>query len=93
MDSERVEHIDSLSIYTSDIGISFFQEKSVTADFLGVSSAYDNIQFPILRNKLHKLKTPMRLKLSASKSNLVVLTKEENGARYGCYPRKRQDFL
>ncbi|GBP58882.1 Retinoblastoma-binding protein 5 homolog [Eumeta japonica] len=32
--------------------------KSVTAVFLDVSSAYNNVQLPILRNKLHKLKMP-----------------------------------
>ncbi|GBP33545.1 Probable RNA-directed DNA polymerase from transposon X-element [Eumeta japonica] len=43
--------VDNLSIFTSDIRVSFFQGKSVTASFLDVSSAYDNVQLPILRNK------------------------------------------
>ncbi|GBP62750.1 Probable RNA-directed DNA polymerase from transposon BS [Eumeta japonica] len=53
--------IDSLSIFISDIRVSFFQGKSVTAAFLDVSSAYDNVQLPIPRNKIHKLKVPERL--------------------------------
>ncbi|GBP21427.1 hypothetical protein EVAR_12028_1 [Eumeta japonica] len=40
--------IDSLSIFTSDIRVSLFQRKSVTATVLYVSSAYDNVQLPIL---------------------------------------------
>ncbi|GBP22615.1 Probable RNA-directed DNA polymerase from transposon X-element [Eumeta japonica] len=50
--------LDSLSIFTSDIRLSFFQGKSVTTSFLDVSSSYDNVQLLILRNKL---KMPVRL--------------------------------
>ncbi|GBP18051.1 Probable RNA-directed DNA polymerase from transposon BS [Eumeta japonica] len=53
--------IDSLSIFTSNIRVFFHQGKSVTVDFLDVSSAYNNAQLPILRNKFQKLKMPVRL--------------------------------
>ncbi|GBP01511.1 hypothetical protein EVAR_102578_1 [Eumeta japonica] len=39
----------------------FWTGMSVTAAFLDVSFAYDNVQLSILRNKLHKLKMPVRL--------------------------------
>ncbi|GBP84611.1 Probable RNA-directed DNA polymerase from transposon X-element [Eumeta japonica] len=50
---------DSLSVFISDIRVSFFKGKSVTAAFLDVSSAYDNEQLPIPRKKL---KMRMRLR-------------------------------
>ncbi|GBP19905.1 Probable RNA-directed DNA polymerase from transposon BS [Eumeta japonica] len=58
---KRRSTTDSLCIFTSDIRVSFFQGKFVTAAFLDVSSANDNVQLPILRNKFHKLKMPVRL--------------------------------
>ncbi|GBP82948.1 hypothetical protein EVAR_99739_1 [Eumeta japonica] len=70
--------IDSLSIFTSDIRVSFLQGKSVTTTFRDVCSAYDNVQFPILRNKLHKLKMSVRL------SNFIInLLSEKRILRIG----------
>ncbi|GBP74309.1 hypothetical protein EVAR_42888_1 [Eumeta japonica] len=47
--------VDGIPYNTSEQG------KSVTAAFLDVFSTYDNLQLSILRNKLHKLKMPVRL--------------------------------
>ncbi|GBP54661.1 Probable RNA-directed DNA polymerase from transposon BS [Eumeta japonica] len=65
--------IDNLSIFASDIHVSFFQEKIVTAAFLDISFAYDNVLLSILRNKLHKLVMPVRL----SNFTLIYFLKEE----------------
>lgn len=58
--------IDSLGIFTSDIRIAFSSGKSVVAAFLDVKAAYDNVQLPILLDKLRQINSPMRL------SNLII---------------------
>lgn len=53
--------MDSLSIFTSEIRLSFTRGASVLAVFLDVEAAYDNVQLPILREKFRKLRIPERL--------------------------------
>lgn len=58
--------MDSLSMLTTDIRIAFSSGKSVVAAFLDVKAAYDNVQLPILLEKLRLLNAPIRL------SNLII---------------------
>lgn len=53
--------MDSLSIVTTDIRLSFSRNESVLGAFLDITAAYDNVQLPLLRNKLQKLRIPARL--------------------------------
>ena len=52
--------IDSLSILTSTIRLAFSKNESVICAFLDISSAYDNVQLPLLRKKLQKLRMPTK---------------------------------
>lgn len=52
---------DSLAIITSDIRLAFSNNESVTAAFLDISSAYDNVLVLVLRDKLFKLGVPIIL--------------------------------
>lgn len=53
--------MDSLSILTTDIRIAFSENKFVVAAFLDISSAYDSVLLPILRQKMLHLNVPARL--------------------------------
>ncbi|XP_059051095.1 uncharacterized protein LOC131845944 [Achroia grisella] len=53
--------IDSLSILTNEVRLAFSKNQHLIGVFLDVSSAYDNVQLPILRQKLQKLSIPARL--------------------------------
>lgn len=53
--------MDSLAIFTTDIRLAFSKGKSVVGVFLDISSAYDNVLLPLLRQKLHHLSFPERL--------------------------------
>lgn len=53
--------MDSLSIITTDIRLSFSRNESVVGAFLDITAAYDNVQLPLLRNKLHELRIPKKL--------------------------------
>ncbi|KAG6459582.1 hypothetical protein O3G_MSEX011460 [Manduca sexta] len=53
--------IDSLSIFTTDIRLSLSKGEHLVGVFLDIASAYDNVQLPILRQKLHNLSIPVRL--------------------------------
>ncbi|XP_047041608.1 uncharacterized protein LOC124645775 isoform X1 [Helicoverpa zea] len=53
--------LDSLSIFVSDVRIAFSKNESVVGVFLDVASAYDNVQLPLLRQKMHQLSVPVRL--------------------------------
>lgn len=53
--------MDSVGVLISDIRSSFSENESIVAAFLDISSAYDNVQLPILRQKLHKLRIPARM--------------------------------
>lgn len=50
--------IDSLSIFTTDIRLSFSRNDSLVAAFLDINAAYDNVNISILKNKLIKLNVP-----------------------------------
>lgn len=50
--------MDSVSVFTTDIRISFSLNKSVVATFLDIKSAYDNVLIEILIKKLNYLKIP-----------------------------------
>lgn len=52
---------DSLSIITSDIRLAFSNNESVAAAFLDISSAYDNVLVPVLKDKLQRLEVPIVL--------------------------------
>ncbi|CAK1582789.1 unnamed protein product [Parnassius mnemosyne] len=53
--------LDSLSVFTSDIRSAFSREESVGAVFLDVSSAYDNVIHPLLKEKMLLLDIPHRI--------------------------------
>ena len=53
--------MDSLSIFTSEIRLAFSNNKHIIGVFLDISSAYDNVQLPILRQKMQNLSIPVRL--------------------------------
>ncbi|CAK1595354.1 unnamed protein product [Parnassius mnemosyne] len=53
--------LDSLSVFTSDIRSAFSREESVGAVFLDVSSAYDNVVLPLLKEKMFLLDIPHRI--------------------------------
>lgn len=53
--------IDSLSIFITDIRLSFTRNESVIGAFLDVTGAYDHVQLPILRFKLLQLGVPPKL--------------------------------
>lgn len=50
--------MDSISILTTDIRTAFTTNKNVVAAFLDISSAYDNVNILILRQKLDELCVP-----------------------------------
>lgn len=52
---------DSLSIFITDIRLAFTYNESVTATFLDINSAYDNVLLPILKYKLELLQVPPNL--------------------------------
>lgn len=53
--------LDSLSILTTDIRIAFSNEEHLLGVFLDISSAYDNVYLPLLRNKMLQLSIPERI--------------------------------
>lgn len=53
--------LDSLSLLTSDIRVAFSQNRHVIAVFLDISSAYDNVDLHLLRQKLINLNMPPRI--------------------------------
>ncbi|XP_059061881.1 uncharacterized protein LOC131854757 [Achroia grisella] len=53
--------LDSLSIFTTDIRLSFTENKSTIAAFLDIKAAYDNVSITVLQNKLNALNIPPRL--------------------------------
>ena len=53
--------IDSLSILTTDIRLSFAKGEYLVAVFLDIASAYDNVLLPLLRQKMQQLSIPARL--------------------------------
>ncbi|KAL0895448.1 hypothetical protein ABMA27_011569 [Loxostege sticticalis] len=50
--------MDSLSLFISDIRLSFSHNESITAVFLDINSAYDNVLLSVLKKKLEILKVP-----------------------------------
>lgn len=52
--------LDNISILTSDIRIAFSNNKFVSAVFLDISAAYDNVLIPILLKKLQDLSVPLK---------------------------------
>lgn len=52
---------DSLSILSTDIRIAFSNEELLFGVFLDISSAYDNVYLPLLRNKMQQLSIPERM--------------------------------
>lgn len=53
--------IDNLSILTTDIRLSFSKKDYLVAVFLDITSAYDNLLLPVLRNKLMHHNIPEKL--------------------------------
>ncbi|KAI8434676.1 hypothetical protein MSG28_003208 [Choristoneura fumiferana] len=53
--------MDSLSILTTDIRMAFSKNQYLVGVFLDISSAYDNVNLSILRQKMLQLSIPMRL--------------------------------
>lgn len=53
--------IDSLSIFTSDVRLAFSKNNHVIGVFLDIASAYDNVQLPVLREKMIQLSIPDRM--------------------------------
>lgn len=53
--------IDILAIFTSDIRISLSENKYLSAAFLDITGAYDNVQIPILMSKLNKINVPSKI--------------------------------
>ncbi|KAJ0171825.1 hypothetical protein K1T71_012588 [Dendrolimus kikuchii] len=53
--------IDSLSLLTSDIRLAFSKNEHVVGAFLDITAAYDNVDLPLLRQKLQKLSIPERI--------------------------------
>lgn len=50
--------LDSLSIFTTDIRLSFSKNESLVAAFLDINAAYDNVNISILKNKMLALNVP-----------------------------------
>ena len=50
--------LDSLAIFTCDIRLAFTENKFITAAFLDICAAYDNVQIPFLMDKLHNIGVP-----------------------------------
>lgn len=53
--------MDSLSILSTDLYISFKEKKYLVGVFLDVSAAYDNVLLPVLKTKLLHLNIPVKL--------------------------------
>ncbi|CAH2097448.1 unnamed protein product [Euphydryas editha] len=53
--------LDSLSILTTDVWRAFSSGKHVIGAFLDISSAYDNVELHILRQKMFNLNLPTRI--------------------------------
>lgn len=53
--------LDSLSLITVDIRIALAKKEFLTAVFLDIAAAYDNVLLPVLRKKLQHLSIPERL--------------------------------
>jgi ribonuclease HI len=53
--------MDSLSILTSDIRLALTRGEHVVGVFLDVTAAYDNVDLPILRQKMLNLSIPVRI--------------------------------
>lgn len=51
---------DNHSILTTDVLLAFTKNETVTAAFLDVSSAYDNVDLLILKQKLHAINFPIK---------------------------------
>ena len=65
--------VDNLSILTSDIHQSFFKKQSLSALFLDIKGAYDNVVPEILINDLIEL--GLRIKIVAFIKNLICMRK------------------
>ncbi|KAI8431675.1 hypothetical protein MSG28_016154 [Choristoneura fumiferana] len=52
--------MDSLSVFTSDVRIAFSRGEHVVGVFLDVKAAYDNVDLPLLRQKMLNLSIPAR---------------------------------
>lgn len=53
--------VDSLSTFATEIRLAFSKNQSLLGVFLDISSAYDNVRLPVLRQKMHQLSVPVRL--------------------------------
>lgn len=53
--------MDSLSIFLTDVRISFSKNESLVGVFLDISSAYDNVLLPVLRQKMLQLSIPVKI--------------------------------
>lgn len=53
--------LDSLSIFVTDIRLSFSRNESVVAAFLDICSAYDNVILSVLKFKMEKLGLPRKI--------------------------------
>ena len=53
--------LDNLTILTNDIYLSFIEKEYLTAIFIDIQSAYDNVMMKILMEKLVELKLPNQL--------------------------------
>lgn len=53
--------MDSIGVLVTDIRLAFSKNESVVAAFLDISSAYDNVLLPVLRQKLHQLSLPAKM--------------------------------
>lgn len=52
---------DSLGILTSDIRLSFLNKENLVGVFLDIEAAYDNVQLPLLRQKLIRVRIPEKM--------------------------------
>lgn len=53
--------IDSLSTFTTEIRLAFSKNQFLLGAFLDISSAYDNVLLPVLRQKMQHLSVPVRI--------------------------------
>lgn len=53
--------MDSLSILTSDIRLALSRNQHLVGVFLDITSAYDNVQLPLLRQKMQELSIPRKM--------------------------------
>ena len=53
--------LDNLSIFSTDVRLSFCKNESVIGAFLDVSSAFDNVLIPILKQKLQVINSPRKI--------------------------------